>query len=233
MTYAGRAVSPPRGDDKLIPNLKAALIWFPAVALAIALSKYFVDGWIAVRVMQLLDASDTLSEGTSDIPDLLTIAVIIICGFSWGRFFVLWRRGTDGEQMQSCRVIGTAVPLAFFLKWPLKFAFGRANPRTWLESRMSDKFHWFQTGEHYESFPSGHMLVFAALFTALWLFYPRYRSIFAGLALLLAAALVATDYHFMSDVIAGAYLGLLVTVFADCCFEKIFNRKDAARRSQE
>jgi membrane-associated phospholipid phosphatase len=218
MTYAGRAIPSPRDPN---PNLKRALSWFPAVALSIVLCKYFIDGWIALHVMELLSASDNLRKTTSNIPDLLATAVVIICGFSWGRYFVLRRRKAGNEQMQSCRIIGTAVPLAFFLKWPLKFTFGRLNPRILLASHMSDKFHWFQRGEHYDSFPSGHMLVFAALFTALWLFYPRYRSIFLWLALLLAVALVATNYHFVSDVIAGAYFGLLITVLTNFYFEKI------------
>jgi membrane-associated phospholipid phosphatase len=226
MTYTSTAISPLRGDNALNPNLKMALIWFPAVALAIVFSKYFIDDWIALRVMEILRASDYLREGTSDIPDLLTTAVVIVSGYFWGHYFVLWQRGTANEQIQSCRIIGTSVPLAFFLKWPLKFVFGRVNPRIWLASHMSDKFHWFHGGKYYDSFPSGHMLVFAALFTALWRFYPRCRSIFAWLALLLAAALVATDYHFVSDVIAGAYLGLLITVLTNFCFEKIYSQKD-------
>ena len=193
-------------------NLKTALISLPLIVSAILFSKYFLDDWIALRAMEILRSSDLLSIGTSDIPDLLATVVVIVCALFWGRYIVLKRHGTVGEQMLCCKVVGTAVPMAFFLKWPFKFTFGRLNTRIWLISHASDKFHWFQRGEHYDSFPSGHMMVFAAFFAALWFFYPCWRSIFAGLTLILALTLVATDYHFFSDVIAGAYLGLFVTL---------------------
>ena len=50
---------------------------------------------------------------------------------------------------------------------------------------------------------------------ACWLFFPRYRA--ACLAAIggLGIALVATDYHFLSDVIAGGYLGLVILVGTD------------------
>ena len=54
------------------------------------------------------------------------------------------------------------------------------------------------------------MAVFTALIIALWRFYPRYRPAYAGFLSVLALALIVTDYHFLSDVIAGAYLGLIV-----------------------
>jgi membrane-associated phospholipid phosphatase len=226
MTYVSRAFSPRSTNSIPSRYLKTALIWFPFVACAVMFSKYYIDDWTALHFMEVLKASKHLNKGTSDIPDLLTIDVIVICSFFWGRYAVLWWRRAPNEQMQSCRVAGTAVPLAYFLKWPFKFAFGRLNTRIWLASHVNDQFHWFQRGKHYDSFPSGHMLVFAALFTALWLFYPRYRPISAGLALILAASLVATGYHFVSDVIAGTYLGLLITILTAFCFEIICNRED-------
>ena len=63
-------------------------------------------------------------------------------------------------------------------------------------------------------------MVFTAFLAAVWLFYPRYRSLSVGFLLILALALVATDYHFLSDVIAGAYLGLVTTTLARYLFQK-------------
>jgi len=172
--------------------------------------------------MGLLKSSDFLRAGTSNIPDLLSMLVCLASGLFWGRYIILRRHGITNEQTQFCQIAGTAVPLAFFLKWPFKFVFGRVNPRFWLSSHVSVNFHWFHGGSNgYDSFPSGHMMVFGAFFAALWLFYPPYRLISIGLMLLLGTALVATDYHFVSDVIAGAYLGLFITFLTVICFEKI------------
>ena len=81
---------------------------------------------------------------------------------------------------------------------------------TWLQKPQLYGFHWFHGGGFYDGFPSWHMAVFAALIAALWRFYPRCRSICLFFLLALASALIVTNYHFLGDVLAGAYLGVLV-----------------------
>ncbi|HEX9137433.1 MAG TPA: phosphatase PAP2 family protein, partial [Nitrospirota bacterium] len=74
-------------------------------------------------------------------------------------------------------------------------------------------FHWFIGGGDLNAFPSGHMSVLTPLIISLWRFYPRYRTFFLALGLALGGALIMTNSHFLSDVIAGAYLGLLVDFY--------------------
>lgn len=67
-----------------------------------------------------------------------------------------------------------------------------------------DFFH----GTIYGSFPSGHMaLAGAAIGVFMWL-YPRFIAPLAGLLLVGAAMLVLGNWHFVSDVIAGAFVGV-------------------------
>jgi PAP2 superfamily len=54
------------------------------------------------------------------------------------------------------------------------------------------------------------MAVFSVVVFALWLYYPRYRLSTGVFLLGLALALISTDYHFVSDMIAGVYLGWVV-----------------------
>ena len=54
------------------------------------------------------------------------------------------------------------------------------------------------------------MLVIAAIAAVLWRSYPRFAMVYAAGLLAMGVALVLTDYHFLGDVIAGAYGGLLV-----------------------
>jgi membrane-associated phospholipid phosphatase len=42
----------------------------------------------------------------------------------------------------------------------------------------------------------------------------------------LAAALIVTDYHFVSDVIAGAYLGIVVEMLV---YRAMFSNMDASQ----
>lgn len=201
-------------------NLKTMAWCFPLAALAVVVSRRFLDTWVALRVMELITPSTILRTNTSDIPDILFLLVCIVSVLLWSNHLYLKRRGIFNENAGFCRLAGSAVPLAYFLKWIFKYVFGRINTRVWLVNQASDDFHWFQGGGDYSSFPSGHMTVFSAFFAAVWLFYPRYRAISLGLLLILAIALVATDYHFLSDVIAGAYLGLIATYLTRVYFDK-------------
>jgi membrane-associated phospholipid phosphatase len=74
---------------------------------------------------------------------------------------------------------------------------------------MPLQFNWFH-GAGIGCFPSGHMTVFTAFGVAIWYSYPRCRRLTALGLVLLGMALIVTDYHFLSDVIAGAYVGLLL-----------------------
>ncbi len=201
-------------------NNNIFLRYFPLALLAVLASWRFLDAWIALHARDILGSNVLLQTSTSNIPDVLFLLVCMCSGLLWGRYFILRRQGIINKQSLFCQTAGTAVPLAFILKWPFKYVFGRTNTRIWIVNQVSDDFHWFNGGGDFSSFPSGHMMVFTAFFAALWHFYPRYRLISAGLLLVLASALITTNYHYLSDVIAGAYLGLITTFLTKVCFEK-------------
>jgi len=203
-------------------NPKTIAWYFPLVVLATLFCLRFLDAWVALSVMDLLKSSDLLLTSSSNIPDVLFLLVCVASAFFWGNYLFLKRRGIINDQSRFFQLAGSTIPLAFILKGLSKFVFGRTNTRVWLAGRVSDDFHWFQGGGDYSSFPSGHMAVFAAFFSAVWLFFPGYRAKSTGLMLALAVALVATNHHFLSDVIAGAFLGLLTTLLTKLCYEKIW-----------
>lgn len=94
----------------------------------------------------------------------------------------------------------------------LKMLFGVPNP--WAFLHGSPHAFNFLHGSSGSSFPSGHMVI-ASAFGGV--FMRLYRaSIWPLSALLLVAAvlLVVGDWHFISDVIAGTYLGLAAGVLA-------------------
>jgi membrane-associated phospholipid phosphatase len=106
-----------------------------------------------------------------------------------------------------------SVLLAEAIKDQLKFLFGRTWPEAWgphdpafIETGAYG-FNWLHGGAAYQSFPSGHMGATCAVVSVLWIFYPQWRFFWALCALGGAAALVGGNYHFLSDVIAGAFVG--------------------------
>ena len=176
----------------------------------------YLDQPLATSIMQLLSSNHELYRATSNIPDILLILVCISTVAMWLAYFLLSRRKGSNRQLQFLQVAATAVPSAYLLKSLLQFAFGRTNTRIWLSGGATLEFSWFH-GDGIGCFPSGHMTVFTSFFVAVCYYYPEYRTPATGMLLLLAAALTITDYHFLSDVMAGAYLGLLVVVVTRLC----------------
>jgi membrane-associated phospholipid phosphatase len=98
--------------------------------------------------------------------------------------------------------------------------FGRYWPETWTHDNPSligtgtYGFHPFQRGDDVGSFPSGHACRIAG-FAGVWMFaMPATRVTAMVLCVAMLVSLVAMNYHFVSDVIAGAVLGTLIAMYA-------------------
>ena len=180
-----------------------------AALTLIVLCLWLLDLPLAAWIAEYLTANAPYVK-TSDMLGLLPIIVVILTSLSWIAYFYLVRRNIHDQRTLFCRVTGTVLPLSFGMKTVLKWLFGRTEARTWLSDPSLYGFHWFAGTEGFQGFPSGHMLVFTPLFLALWHFYPCYRPYYAVVWLCLGAALIATEYHFLGDVLAGAYIGAMV-----------------------
>jgi membrane-associated phospholipid phosphatase len=98
-------------------------------------------------------------------------------------------------------------------KSSLKLVFGRLWPDTWVQNNPSFihdgayGFNFFHGGPGYASFPSGHTAATCALISVLWLLFPKLRPLYALVVLAVAVGLIGANYHFLSDVIAGGFVG--------------------------
>lgn len=187
--------------------------------LPVSLVTYYCIGHLDREVSlfvknYLFTTSNPWSRNTSSIPDVLLILVILITVVSYFLFKFKTSHNQINKTTLTYKMLAIAAPTSFIAKSILKYAFGRINTRAWLLAPQDYSFHFFNGGGVNSGFPSGHMLVVTALIASLWILHPRYRPIYLALLLLLALALIATNYHFVSDVIAGAYIGLLVGSFA-------------------
>ena len=105
------------------------------------------------------------------------------------------------------------------IKDQLKFAFGRTWPDTWgpgIVSFVRDNvygFHFFQSGKSFESFPSGHAAVAAAVLSVIWILFPNLRVICTIGLIAVDIGLVALNLHFLSDVVAGSFVGISTGLF--------------------
>ncbi len=88
-----------------------------------------------------------------------------------------------------------------------KRIFGRGWPDpTYIENHLYG-FRFLHGTQHWNSFPSGTATISAAIAATIWLIAPRLRLPAVLLAALLCVGVVVTNGHWLSDVIAGAFLG--------------------------
>jgi membrane-associated phospholipid phosphatase len=88
-----------------------------------------------------------------------------------------------------------------------KNIFGRGWPDpTYIESHLYG-FRFLHAGPHWTSFPSGTATIAAAISTTIWIVAPRLRPPLPFLTVLICGGVVVTNGHWISDVIAGAFLG--------------------------
>ena len=173
-----------------------------------AFSFFFLDERVARFCEGLRVLQRPLPE--LEIPDLLLPIVCVATVLAWSVFLLCRWKKKRSPILDFYMLIGTTMPLAMLLKSPAKVLFGRVNTRFWLAHPDAAPFHWLGGTEVYSSFPSGHMTVFTVMAAALAVGFPRWgRAGFLGLALL-GCALIATGYHFLSDVLGGLCLGLLI-----------------------
>jgi len=90
----------------------------------------------------------------------------------------------------------------------IKMIIGRYRPEMFFEKGLYG-FEFFQIDSTLVSFPSGHATTAFSLAYALSLFSLRYRMLLFSFALAVAASRVIITAHYFSDVVVGAYIGIM------------------------
>jgi membrane-associated phospholipid phosphatase len=193
--------------------MSSATKWTVSLAIMIAvvvLSYEWLDRPIAVYVHAEFHGVKALPWLTF-IPQGLAVLAV-------AAFLVMGWRVAIGRYLSKVEsvflVCGVSLSVGVAIKDQLKFAFGRTWPETWINNNPSlirnnvYGFNPFQGGAGYASFPSGHMTMICAVVSVLWICYPKFRAIYVLLIAAVGIGLIGADYHFLSDVIAGGFLGV-------------------------
>ncbi|HEY0525541.1 MAG TPA: phosphatase PAP2 family protein [Stellaceae bacterium] len=113
----------------------------------------------------------------------------------------------------------------------IKIVFGRLRPKLlFVDGAAAYGFGWWSLRADHWSFPSGHSTTIAAVMTALYFLWPRHVLAYAMLALLVASSRVVLAQHYVSDVIMGGFVGVLVTVYVRDVFSRSFIDLSLAKR---
>jgi undecaprenyl-diphosphatase len=112
-----------------------------------------------------------------------------------------------------------AVALAGIANDLIKILVGRSRPGLLLHEGIYG-FHPFTNQYKYASFPSGHANTIGALCYGLYRVIGRFKWVWLTVALAVMASRVIVGAHFPSDVIFGAFLGVVATELIAVAFEK-------------
>ena len=94
----------------------------------------------------------------------------------------------------------------------LKLVFARYRPVEYFQSGNFGM-TWFDHGFSVASFPSGHSATAMGVAMAFALLFPRLRYPFLFYGALVTFSRVVINKHYFSDVLAGGFVGIVVTIF--------------------
>ena len=191
------------------PWRQAALVYCALFALT-ALAYFFADREVAAALKPYLG-------GIKLFPRLTHIVDFVVAFASIGAAVIAGRamgRGGSLTPLESAFLrVCCAILVAIAIKEVLKGAFGRTWPETWVCNNLSYfgngtyGFFPFHGGQGYASFPSGHTTAMTAFAGSLWFLWPKLRWLGIVLTLAVVIGLLGADYHWLSDIVAGAILG--------------------------
>ena len=205
---------------------------FVACVVLTILAIVFVDRAVSTWA-HTLNRPAPLEWLTHIIDPFVPAASIALAGVAMAALFG-WRPGPFGRTIIALCI---AVLVATVLKEELKFLFGRTWPETWVANNPSwihdgvYRFEPLHGGRGWAAMPSGHMTIITAPCTVLWLLAPRiWRWLWAALILAVAVGLIASDYHFVGDMIAGTFLGWACGIGAVVLTRRLITPPEAPQR---
>ncbi len=182
------------------------IVWTCTAAISLILVSYFfLDIHLALFFHDIWPTESILlhlfNEMSNPNPQVLFWPVI---------FFVvryIYNNRTAGEKILT---IMLSVCVSNAISIPMKMLLGRARPAL-LFSEHVYSFDIFSAYTLHLSFPSGHAITIASVMGALACYYPRYSIPLLCVALFMAFARVMATAHYLSDVLAGVLLGILIS----------------------
>ena len=200
----------PISEQQFYSPLRIWCIGLAITAAGVIASDLWLDQPLALFVHRTV-ADKTIFVWLQRLPVVFFLLSSLI--LAWCGLWTLMERPLSRVQS-----IGLACSITFIatnlITNQLKYAFGRTWPETWIENNPSliqngvFGFNPFHGGLGFASFPSGHVAAVCAVMAVLWWSYARLRPIYVACIAAVAVSLIGANYHFLSDILAGIFVGL-------------------------
>ncbi len=126
--------------------------------------------------------------------------------------FCLCKLFNKNKLANICLFIFLSLVLSGMLCEAMKILFGRCRPDLYINNNLYG-LKFFEFRAPMQSFPSGHTVNITALMIACSFIMPRYWLGFSSVFVLLGLSRIALDQHFLSDVIFGMFLSIVMVTF--------------------
>jgi membrane-associated phospholipid phosphatase len=212
-------VDPKRTNDEISDYGKllarTAVLLFTAIVLVV-LCYFWVDRPVAWFVHHHgIEQLAVLRWLTYPPPEVQTWSPLVLTLLCVRRAWGTWTRW-----QQTLFAACLSVLVADQFRYCLGDIIGRYWPETWRHDNPSligtgtYGFHPFQRGDDIGSCPSGHAARIAS-FGMVWIIsLPRSLAAVIVIAVPMLVSLVAMNYHFVGDVVAGSALGGIIAAYA-------------------
>lgn len=191
------------------------IVWLVITAIAVMISYGWIDRAVAVFAHEHLRNTQGFVLSTKIPEPLPLLAILLMAGLGVRSLYRPLPK--LGRVLFLCSL---SLIVARAVKDQVKFAFGRTWPETWTNGNPSFiqdgifGFYPFHGGLGFESFPSGHTTAICAVISVLWICYPGYRLLYFICVACVCVGLIGASYHFISDIVAGCFLGTSVGTLA-------------------
>lgn len=181
----------------------------------------WVDRYVAYVVLPLLDGPlykiGLVYQYVGEPALWIALSFLGLCIIAWRR-----ASGKGSAQLDKLALVCASTFLAGIIAEILKVVLARYRP---IELLLHNQygFHFFSMKYFFNSTPSGHATIIFAIATSLSLLFRRYAVLFFLFAFLAACSRVIMDQHFVSDVVLGAYIGIISPLLINAYFKKWSN----------
>lgn len=198
-------------------SLLKKTIWALVICTFLVIICYhYVDKPVAFFIYNNKINKIAFLQWLTQIPPIILMLTPIILVFTLVK--LAWHPWYKLEKMLFVMTINLYVSIV--IKNALKFSFGRYWPLTWKNNNPAlipggyYGFNPFHSGIAYRSFPSGDTTMIFSVMIVLWIAYPKWRWLSGILCTAVMIGLVGMDYHFVGDVVAGAFVGSITATYA-------------------
>jgi membrane-associated phospholipid phosphatase len=191
------------------PAVRAWLLAMVVCVVALPLCVIYVDRAVADFFndhFRWSGAWPWLNRALRPFPLVVVAAMFLLFAAAWLRLM-----GRElSAQWETPMLCSWASMFGLGAERIFKGIFGRPGPDPVYLRMHRYGFDWVHANLRWDSFPSGTAIIAMALASIIWMRHPRLRWLAVVLTVPLLCGVVVANWHWTSDVISGAFLGVTI-----------------------